>query len=386
MAEQFPRTGDPRPSRPCAPLVAPSGTGHGESSQARCNFRYRELSPCRAIDPPSPSASLAVVLTPVACVASHSLEAAWTAAMLNVFCQNEPNCSYFRQVGLGLYYDLRSGLSARPTLELSKDLARDIAINSRMLAVGGCCNYRKSGIRFLAYRHVQRHLAEEGYAKAFRLMPRPTVRKNIGSCAATRAKEITHILNNAEHGNIHAFEHRNPAPCIDQSQILWRRDNHRALERHLLRHCKLRITGTGRHVDHHDVELAPLYFAQHLGDGRHHHRAAPDHRRFFVDQEANRHHREAIALDWFEPSAPDGFGLLLDGQQFWQRRPVNVGVEHAHSHSEITQPERQIDGRGRFSDAALAGGDGNDGIDTGNTWLHLVGWMGSLAGLRCTRL
>src|SRR5262245_63186472 len=128
--------------------------------------------------------------------------------MLNVYWQNEPNCSYFRQVGLGLYYDLGSGLSARPTLELSKDLARDIAINSRMLAVGGCCNYRKSGIRFLAYRHVQRHLAEEGYAKAFRLMPRSTVRKNIGSCAATRAKEITDSVYNTKNGEHHTFRDR----------------------------------------------------------------------------------------------------------------------------------------------------------------------------------
>src|SRR6185369_4921656 len=79
--------------------------------------------------------------------------------------------------GLGLYYDPGGGLSARSTFELSEDLARNIAINSRMLAVGDGCNYRKSGIGFLAYRHVQRHFAEEGYAKAFRLLPGPTVRK-----------------------------------------------------------------------------------------------------------------------------------------------------------------------------------------------------------------
>ena len=96
--------------------------------------------------------------------------------------------SFFRpgNAGLGFYYDLGSGLSARSAFELSEDLARNIAINSRMLAIGDGCNYRKSGIRFLAYRHVQRHFAEEGYAKAFRLLPGPTVRKNIGPRSATR--------------------------------------------------------------------------------------------------------------------------------------------------------------------------------------------------------
>jgi hypothetical protein len=43
----------------------------------------------------------------------------------------------------------------------------------------------------------------------------------------------------------------------------------------------------GRHVDDEHVELAPLHLAQHLLDQRrHHHRAAPDHRRVFLDEEA----------------------------------------------------------------------------------------------------
>jgi hypothetical protein len=33
----------------------------------------------------------------------------------------------------------------------------------------------------------------------------------------------------------------------------------RALERHLLRHGELGVTGARRHVDHHDVELAPIH-------------------------------------------------------------------------------------------------------------------------------
>jgi hypothetical protein len=132
--------------------------------------------------------------------------------------------SFFRpgNAGLGFYYDLGSGLSACSTFELSEDLARNIAINSRVFAVGDGCNYRKSGIRFLAYRHVQRHFAEEGYAKALSLMPGPAMRKDIGPCSATWAKEVTHVLNNAEDGDIHPLEHRNPTPCVDQSQILRR--------------------------------------------------------------------------------------------------------------------------------------------------------------------
>ena len=93
-----------------------------------------------------------------------------------------------------------------------------------------------------------------------------------------------------------------------------RRDDDGALERHLLRHGELGVAGAGRHVDHHDVERAPLDLAQHLRQRRHHHRAAPDHRRLFLDQEADRHHLEAVAVHRDEHGCRRGLRPALDGR------------------------------------------------------------------------
>ena len=78
-----------------------------------------------------------------------------------------------------------------------------------------------------------------------------------------------------------------------------------------------------------------------------------------------------MALDRFESRAADGLRLLADGEEFWHRRPVNVGIEDADLEAEVAQAERQIDRDGRFADAAFAGGDRDDRVDAGNAGLRL---------------
>jgi len=56
----------------------------------------------------------------------------------------------------------------------------------------------------------------------------------------------------------------------------------------------------GRQIDDQNIELAPCHFAQHLGNGRDHHRPAPDHGEIFLDQKADRHHLDAEALHRFK--------------------------------------------------------------------------------------
>ena len=201
---------------------------------------------------------------------------------------------------------------------------------------------------------------------AFCLMACAAVAENVRAGAALRTEEIAHVLHNAEHRHVHALEHGNAAPRINERQVLRRRDNHRALERHLLCHGELRIPGARRHVHNHDVELAPFHLTQHLGECRNDHRAAPDHRRLFVDQKTDRHGGKAIAGDWFEPRASHGLRPFADGEQLGQRRSINVGVENADLHAERGQPERQIDRGRRFADAPLAGCNRNDGLDAGH--------------------
>ena len=90
------------------------------------------------------------------------------------------------------------------------------------------------------------------------------------------------------------------------------------------------------------VELAPLDLAQHLRQRRDHHRPAPDHRRLLVDQEADRHDREAVARDRLEPRAAERLRTFLDREQRRQRRPVDVGVEHADLQPERARPSARL--------------------------------------------
>src|SRR4051812_24086908 len=60
---------------------------------------------------------------------------------------------------LWTYCDAASG--GRRTLQLVSHLRGDGAIDRRMRPVGLTHHHRRAGIRHLADRHVQRHLAEE---------------------------------------------------------------------------------------------------------------------------------------------------------------------------------------------------------------------------------
>ena len=59
-------------------------------------------------------------------------------------------------------------------------------------------------------------------------------------------------------------------------------------------------------------------------------------------------------------------GLVVDAGQPRHRRAVDIGIEQPDLEAEIAQAEREIERGGGFADAALAGGDRDDGGDTGD--------------------
>ena len=81
-----------------------------------------------------------------------------------------------------------------------------------------------------------------------------------------RAEVVAHVLDHAEHGRVHLLEHLDAAPDVGQRDVLRRRDDDAAGDRHLLRERELHVAGAGREVDHQDVEVAPVAVAEELGD------------------------------------------------------------------------------------------------------------------------
>src|SRR5262245_8080473 len=141
---------------------------------------------------------------------------------------------------LGLNDDPRGGSSSRPTSQLGEHLARDIAINSRVIPIRRGRNHRQTGVRFFADAHVQRNLTEKRHAETLRFFVSPAMTEDVRPRAAGRTKEVTHVLHDTEDGHIHPFEHGDAPPSIDERKVLWRGNYHRALHGNLLSHCKSR--------------------------------------------------------------------------------------------------------------------------------------------------
>src|SRR5436305_15300104 len=86
------------------------------------------------------------------------------------------------------------------TLKLVAPPGADRPVDRRMLAVRLAFHYRRAGIRRRSNRHMQRDFAQKRHAQPLRLVPRPAMAENVRTRAAMRALEITHVLDNPEHG------------------------------------------------------------------------------------------------------------------------------------------------------------------------------------------
>ena len=98
-----------------------------------------------------------------------------------------------------------------------------------------------------------------------------------------------------------------------------------------------------------------------------HHRAAPDHRRVLVDQEAHRHHLDAVVLHRLACILPSLRGrLAVDAHHARHATGRRCRRRAARPCRPLAcSAERQIDGDGRLADAALAAGDRDDVLDAG---------------------
>ena len=114
------------------------------------------------------------------------------------------------------------------------------------------------------------------------------------------------------------------------------------------------------------VEIAPVGVLEQLLQRLRHHRAAPDHRRIRIDQEADRHRLQPVRLERLERLAVGRFGPPGDAQHHRLRRAVDVGVEHADLGALGRKRQCEIDGGGRLADAALAARHRDDVLDAGD--------------------
>src|SRR5208283_2449810 len=87
---------------------------------------------------------------------------------------------------------------------------------------------------------------------------RACVREDFGAATAMRAEEVAHVLNDAEERHLNLLEHGDAAPRVDQRQIVGRRDDHRAAERHVLGLGQLGMPGAPPHIPAPPAALTPV--------------------------------------------------------------------------------------------------------------------------------
>ena len=174
-----------------------------------------------------------------------------------------------------------------------------------------------------------------------------------------------HVLKDAENGHIHLAKHLDALAGIQQGNILGRGDDHRTGDRGFLRQGKLYITGTGRHVDHQIIQLAPEGLLQHLYQCTARHGAAPDHGCALTGEKSHGHGFQPVCHHRQQPFAIFLFrlGTLGNTQHSLLAGPVDVGIQQPHAAPQRPQRQRQIHRCGRFADATLAGGNGDDVLD-----------------------
>jgi hypothetical protein len=129
---------------------------------------------------------------------------------------------------------------------------------------------------------------------------RAALAEDVLGVAALRADVDRHVLDDAHDRHADLLEHLEALARVDQRDVLRRRHDDGAGDRHLLRERELDVAGAGRHVDDQVVELAPVGVLQQLLERLRDHRAAPHHRRVGVDQEADRHRLHAVRLERLE--------------------------------------------------------------------------------------
>src|SRR5215469_18973022 len=118
--------------------------------------------------------------------------------------------------------------------------------------------------------------------------------------AAIGTFEVTHVLNDAEDGTVYLAHHPRRACRVEERHVLRCSHDYRAVERDLLRERELRVAGARRQIDHQKILRTPQRVLEELTDRTHYHRPAPNHRRLFGEEEANRHQLDAVAFDRVE--------------------------------------------------------------------------------------
>ena len=196
--------------------------------------------------------------------------------------------------------------------------------------------------------------------------------------AAIRAGVVGHILNDAEHGHVHHVGHVDGLVDDHADKLLRRRDDDHARHRQGLEHRQRHVARSGRHVDEHIVHILPLDVGPELGHGARDDRAAPDDGVGLVrEQEVDGHDLDAGAGAVGIQEIFAAHGAAVDAERLRDRGAGDIGIEHGSLMAAALHLAGEQARHEALADAALAGDDRDDLVNTGARTQRL------LQGLSC---
>ena len=223
-------------------------------------------------------------------------------------------------------------------LELIADLGADGAVDRRMRPVGLARPPRAD--RHPRWREspcaagTSPRKGTPSRSASWRAPPWPKMSDLVPQCGHWK---VAHVLDDAEHGHVDLLEHRQPRRASISDRSCGVETMTAPFSGTFCASVSCASPVPGGMSTTSTSSVPQTHVAQHLGDRRHHHRPAPDHRGVFLDQEADRHDRQAEAFDRDHLAILGQLRLVADAGQPRHRRAVDVGVEQPDLEAEIAQ-------------------------------------------------
>ncbi len=170
-----------------------------------------------------------------------------------------------------------------------------------------------------------------------------------------------------ENFDVDLVEHLEGFASILERDVGGSGDDDGAGEGHGLHERDDDIAGAGGQVDEEDVELTPLHLLQELADDLVEHGAAHDQGLVAGGDEADGDDFDPVRQVGLDLVVGPNGGLARGAEHQRHIGAVDVGVNEADAIAQFRQSDGEIDRQRGLADAAFAGSDGDDGLDSGES-------------------
>ena len=216
--------------------------------------------------------------------------------------------------------------ACRLDADLARDGPRDMAPEPSRPALLALGHGRNAHVRALPKSDVERDPAQEVEAVLGGEALSAAAAEEVGHLAAMGTDEARHVLDQAEDRHAHPPEHGQSLGHVGQGDLLRRRHQDGAGERHGLGESQLRVGGAGRQVHDQVVEVAPFHVAQELLDRAADERSAPHDRLALGQEELDRDDLDAVGLDRGDLAAGARHRLPFGADHHRNVRAGDVGI------------------------------------------------------------